>query len=175
MYQFSSACTQIERRVGEGAPAESFFLIKDGIEEDCGLVRLVCRISSIPARSPPQGQGASPCLLFNLISWVHSGVRSCPLMLHSAQYLSHRKALWKLPLLKDQSKAERKHMITFLSDGWPLLIWGHIWTNQHLAELADARHYKILIAFRFSGILDQLLSFHYLNIINRTEIDTFNR
>ena len=31
------ACAQIERRVGEGALSESFFLIKDSIGEDCGL------------------------------------------------------------------------------------------------------------------------------------------
>lgn len=46
------ACAQIERRVGEGALSESFFLIKDSIEEDCGLSRFVCRVSSIPPRSP---------------------------------------------------------------------------------------------------------------------------
>lgn len=122
MYQFSSACTQIERRAGEGALSESFFLIRDGIEEDCGLVHLVCRISSIPARSPLQGQGASPCLLFHLISWVHTGVRSCPLMLHSMQYLSHRKAMWKPPPTRGLHKAERKHMITFWSDGQLLVL-----------------------------------------------------
>lgn len=52
MYQFSPACVQIERRVGEGAPSESFFLIKDGNGEDCGLARAVCRVSSIPPCSP---------------------------------------------------------------------------------------------------------------------------
>lgn len=52
MYQFSPACVQIERRVGEGALSESFFLIKDGNGEDCGLARAVCGVSSIPPCSP---------------------------------------------------------------------------------------------------------------------------
>lgn len=101
MYQFSSACAQIERRAGEGAQSESFFLIKDSIEEDWSLARFVCRVSSIPPLQPPQGRGASPCLLFHLISRVHMGVRSCPLMLHSMQYLLHRKGTVKAPVLKD--------------------------------------------------------------------------
>lgn len=82
----------MERRVGEGAPGESFFLIKDGIGGDCGLAGVVCRVSSIPPRSPLRAAGASRCLLFHLISRVHAGVRSCPLMLHSVQYLLLGKA-----------------------------------------------------------------------------------
>lgn len=112
MYQFSSACAQIERRVGEGAQSESFFLIKDSIEEDCGLARFVCRVSSIPPLQPPQGRGASLCLLFHLISRVHAGVRSCPLMLHSMQYLSHRKRHCESPRAQGPSTEERKHMIS---------------------------------------------------------------
>lgn len=52
-------CAQIERRVGEGALSESFFLIKGSMEENCGLSRLVCRISSIPPRGPLRARGAS--------------------------------------------------------------------------------------------------------------------
>lgn len=58
MYQFSPACAQIECRAGEGAPSGSFFLIKDGIGEDCGLAHSVCKVSSIPCCSPPQGRGS---------------------------------------------------------------------------------------------------------------------
>lgn len=114
MYQFSSACAQIERRVGEGAPSESFFLIKDSIEEDCGLARFVCRVSSIPPCSPPQGRGASLCLLFHLISRVHARVRSCPLMLHSMQYLLYRKALREPPCSRTKHRRKTTYDILLI-------------------------------------------------------------
>lgn len=44
----------MECRLGEGALSGSFFLIKDGIAEDCGGgANLVCKVSSIPSQSPP--------------------------------------------------------------------------------------------------------------------------
>lgn len=52
MYQFSRARVQMERRVGEGAPGESFFLIKDGIGGDCGVAGVGCGVSSIPPAAP---------------------------------------------------------------------------------------------------------------------------
>lgn len=89
----------MECRAGEGAPSGSFFLIKDGIGEDCGgRAHSACKVSSIPCHRPPQPTTTTPppppmagvaslCLLFHLISRVHTGVRSCPLMLHSMQSL----------------------------------------------------------------------------------------
>lgn len=81
----------MECRPGEGAPSGSFFLIKDGIGADCGgRANSVCKVSSIPCHRPltaPRARVASLCLLFHLISRVHMGVRSCPLMLHSMQSL----------------------------------------------------------------------------------------
>lgn len=119
---------QIERRVGEGALSESFFLIKDSIEEDCWVLSLasVCRISSIPPRSPPQARvgeeeerrrrvgGASLCLLFHLISRVHTGVRSCPpdAAFNAIPLASKRQCESPPPFPQGLSKGERKHMIT---------------------------------------------------------------
>lgn len=45
----------MERRLGEGALSESFFLIKDSLGEDCGLAGSVRGISSIPPLGPPSG------------------------------------------------------------------------------------------------------------------------
>lgn len=54
----AGACVQIERRVGEGAPSESFFLIKDGISERV-VVSLASSVESaafLPAA--PSGPGS---------------------------------------------------------------------------------------------------------------------
>ncbi|KAK5906314.1 hypothetical protein CgunFtcFv8_002195 [Champsocephalus gunnari] len=58
------ACAQIERRVGEGALSESFFLIKDGIEEDCGLSGFFVCKSQQQHSSPQPPQGREPLAAF---------------------------------------------------------------------------------------------------------------
>lgn len=95
------ACAQIERRVGEGALSESFFLIKDSIEEDCGLARFVCRISSIPPLSPLRAGEPLSAFCFTSSAGFTRRSAAAPLMLHSMQYLLHRKGTVKAPVLKD--------------------------------------------------------------------------
>lgn len=51
----------MECRAGEGAPSGSFFLIKDGIGEDCGgRAHSACKVSSIPCHRPPQPTTTTP-------------------------------------------------------------------------------------------------------------------
>lgn len=101
MYQFSLACAQIERQAGEGAPSESFFLIKDGIEEVAVSFPFVCGISSIPPRSPLRAGEPLSAFCFTSSAEFTRGSGPAPPMLHSLQYLLHRKALWKHLVLKD--------------------------------------------------------------------------
>lgn len=123
MYQFSLACAQIERRVGEGAPSESFFLIKDSIEEDCGLARFVCRVSSIPPCSPLRAGEPLSAFCFTSsaeFTWGSGPAPWCCIQCNT----SCIERQCESPRAQGLSVGERKHMITFWFWFLPLLKGG---------------------------------------------------
>ncbi|KAK5851208.1 hypothetical protein PBY51_002020 [Eleginops maclovinus] len=101
------ACAQIERRVGEGALSESFFLIKDGIEEDCGLSRSSVRVSSsIPPRSPLRAGSLS----LPSVSPHQQSSRGGQVLPPDAGF--NAMPLWYSPGAQALNTGERKHMMT---------------------------------------------------------------
>lgn len=147
MYQFSSACTQIERRVGEGALSESFFLIKDGIGEDCGLVHLVCRISSIPAGSPLRAGEPLRAFCFTSSAEFTRGSGPAPwcCIQCNTSCIERRCECPLLPPPDSRTAQSREKTYDNFLTWWSASASrGQIRTNQHWAALADAKCCDIL-------------------------------
>lgn len=68
----------MERWLGEGALSEYFFLIKDSVEEDCGLVGLACGSGGISPSSPLRAGAPLPAFCFTSSAEFTAGSGPAP-------------------------------------------------------------------------------------------------